>query len=173
MNIYDDKRGHIRVVSFTTRSALRSAATPELYKIRTESTKNRKSVRTDPKKSASGKQKEEVSSAKYVRKARKTGNQYVQIRKNQLPGSQKKGGFLQNTYGKLEKQEISTYRFEKISFREAERRGKFCKIRTETTENRESVRTVRKYGDFMPCGTEIAAVSRRICLPGPISARYT
>ena len=44
--------------------------------------KNRKSIRTDPKKSASGKQKEEVSSAKYVRKARKTGNQYVQIRKN-------------------------------------------------------------------------------------------
>jgi len=79
MNIYDDKRGHIRVVSFTTRSALRSAATPELYKIRTESTKNRKSVRTDPKKSASGKQKEERISAKYVRKPRKTGNQYVQL----------------------------------------------------------------------------------------------
>ena len=129
------------MVSFTTRSALRSAATPELYKIRTESTKNRKSVRTDPKKSASGKQKEEVSSAKYVRKARKTENQYVQIRKNQLPGSQKKGGFLQNTYGKLEKQEISTYRFEKISFREAERRGEFCEIRTESTKNRKSVRT--------------------------------
>ena len=90
MNIYDDKRGHIRVISFTTRSALRSAATPELYKIRTESTKNRKSVRTDPKKSASGKSKEGRISAKYVRKARKTGNQYVQIRKNQLPGSRKK-----------------------------------------------------------------------------------
>ena len=160
------------MISFTTRSALRSAATPELYKIRTESTKNRKSVRTDPKKSASGKHKEEVSSAKYVRKARKTGNQYVQIRKNQLPGSQKKGGFLQNTYGNHEKQGISTYKTGKVSFREAEKRGKFCKIRTETTKNRESVRTVRKYGDFMPCGTEIAAVSRRICLPGPISARY-
>ena len=109
---------------------------------------------------------------KYVRKAQKTGNQYVQIRKNQLPGSQKKGGFLQNTYGKHEKQEISTYKTGKVSFREAERREKSCKIRTETTKNRESVRTVRKYGDFMPCGTEIAAVSRRICLPGPISARY-
>ena len=41
--------------------------------------KNRKSIRTDPKKSASGKQKKEESSAKYVRKPRKTGNQYVQI----------------------------------------------------------------------------------------------
>ena len=55
--------------------------------------KNRKSIRTDPKKSASGKQKEEVSSAKYVRKARKTENQYVQIRKNpkkSASGKQKK-----------------------------------------------------------------------------------
>ena len=154
------------MISFTTRSALRSAATPELYKIRTESTKNRKSVRTDPKKSASGKQKEEVSSAKYVRKARKTGNQYVQNRKSQFQGNRKKGEVLQNTYGKHEKQEISTYRPGKVSFREAESREKFCKIRTESTKNRESVRTVRKYGDFMPCGTEIAAVSRRICLQG-------
>ena len=160
------------MISFTTRSALRSAATPELYKIRTESTKNRKSVRTDPKKSASEKAKAGRISAKYVRKTRKTENQYVQNRKSQFQGNRKKGEVLQNTYGNHEKQGISTYKTGKVSFREAEKRGKFCKIRTETTKNRESVRTVRKYGDFMPCGTEIAAVSRRICLPGPISARY-
>ena len=78
---------------------------------------------------------------KYVRKAQKTGNQYVQIRKNQLPRRRKQGEFLQNTYGKREKQKISTYRSEKISFREAEKRGKSCKIRTESMKNRESVRT--------------------------------
>ena len=109
MNIYDDKRGHIRVISFTTRSALRSAATPELYKIRTESTKNRKSVRTDPKKSASEKAKAGRISAKYVRKTRKTENQYVQNRKSQFQGSRKKRKVLQNTYGNHEKQGISTY----------------------------------------------------------------
>ena len=103
--------------------------------------KNRKSVRTDPKKSASGKAKAGRISAKYVRKTRKTENQYVQNRKSQFQGNRKKGEVLQNTYGKREKQEISTYRPGKVSFREAESREKFCKIRTESTKNRESVRT--------------------------------